>query len=154
MHSGIRAFILRRFPDAPTGWLLLFVVAVIAGSGGYAIGSAFGSPIAPGFEFTNATSTIQASGAWKVPASEFAKHADPAAIQMKIEDMNFSTSLMNDFAKDIAASKYKTADEAAKDIRQRTDVALMKHVAERQAGAATAPGATTQPTAAPSTKPQ
>ena len=61
--------------------------------------------------------------------------------------MNFATSLMNEYANDVSSGKYKTVDEAGKDIQQRLNTSMMKHMAERQAGPASGPA--TGPTSKP-----
>jgi len=87
-------------------------------------------------------------GSWRVPASEFVAGQDVTAIEQGMDDMNFGAGLMNQYANDITSGKYETAEKAGEEIRKQMSVALMKRMAEHQAGAAS------QPTTAPSTRPQ
>ena len=86
-------------------------------------------------------------GKWQIPASEFSKSGNDTQVQQNINDLNFTAGLIDQFAQDVSAGKYKTAPEAKESIQLQMRAALEKYAMSR--GAATTPGATTGPSSGP-----
>jgi hypothetical protein len=93
------------------------------------------------------------NGKWKIPASEFAKGTDVAEIEKQLPDMEFFAGLIDGYATDVAAGKYKSAEEAGDAIKGQMMVEMMKRQnAHQPTTGETAPdgaGPTTEPTTRP-----
>lgn len=77
------------------------------------------------------------NGKWQIAASDFSRDVDPSRIQQSIDDMNFSAKLIEQYAGDVAAGKYKTAAEAKELIQLQMRAAIEAYANSR--GAATLP---------------
>ncbi|MBC8109166.1 MAG: hypothetical protein H7Z14_21445 [Anaerolineae bacterium] len=85
------------------------------------------------------------SGQWQIAASDFSKDVDPSRIQQSIDDMNFSATLIEQYAGDVNSGKYKTANEAKELIQLQMRAAIEAYANSR--------GAATLPSTAPSSGP-
>ena len=78
------------------------------------------------------------AGRWRVPVASLAKGAAPGEIEQRLADLSAQTGLIKEIAQEIAAGKYKTAEQAGEAWRLKVYALTPK------------PGA---PTTQPATKP-
>jgi hypothetical protein len=51
-------------------------------------------------------------GQWRIPASHFSKHADPAALDRRIAELQLQVQIVRELSREIAAGKYRNAETA------------------------------------------
>jgi hypothetical protein len=65
------------------------------------------------------TQLRKVAGQWKVPVSELRRQAGDQASDIRIEELTTEARLVNEAAQEVAAGKYKTAEEAARELQQK-----------------------------------
>jgi hypothetical protein len=64
-------------------------------------------------ERSEPVSLVRVNGVWKLPVSQLAAGADPAALKLRLAELAVQTKLVQEVTEEIAAGKYETAEKAA-----------------------------------------
>jgi hypothetical protein len=74
------------------------------------------------------------NGRWRIPLAVLFQSLDPADLENRAHQIEIQVEVMREAAKDVAAGKYSTKEEAADEVKQRIfTAALADHTAATQA---------------------
>jgi hypothetical protein len=72
-------------------------------------------------------------GQWRIPASHFSKHADPAALDRRVAELQLQVRIVRELSREIAAGKYRNAETATEAWQSK----VMQALGPKPSGAAT-----------------